>query len=106
MRWKFKLHILVLAVLSALVVRPVVVSLHNASLNFHQFQQNKAFSGVSQQITASHSVLRHLEKEAPDVTVLVAWTSKVKQASPSQNRLCVVSAFGITPPKSFLVLRI
>lgn len=104
-RMKILLRLLVMALVSAFVLRPVVVSIHNGALSGND-RQASASSHVSHQLSVPFSVLRGVEREAPDVVVLVPPAFNAKALPLVDGRSNVVSASGFTPPKSFLVLRI
>ncbi len=108
MRKKLKIYfkILALALLPAFVMRPVVVAVHNGSLHSAHQQETQTVSTHSQELSAPHSALRNVEREAPDVTTLIARISKVKTPSLLENHLRVAFASVVSSPKSFLVLRI
>ncbi len=108
MRKKIKIYsqILAIALLPAFVMRPVVVAVHNGSIHAADQQETKVFPTIPQVLSAPHLALRNIEREAPDVTVLVPRISKVKATLLLENQLSFTSVSVVTSPKSFLVLRI
>ena len=108
MRKKLKIYfqILALTLLPAFVLRPVVVAVHNGSLHSTNQQETKAFSTHSQELSTFHSAFRNVEREAPDVTVLIPRISKVKAPSLLENQVSFAFVSVVSSPKSFLVLRI
>jgi hypothetical protein len=105
---KIKIHfqVLALALLPAFIMRPVVVAVHNGSTLSVSQQEARFSASVSQQLSAPHSALRNVEREAPDVTALVPRISKAKAPLLLETPLNVVFTSAVSSPKSFLVLRI
>ncbi len=108
MRKKLKtcFQIFALALLPAFVMRPVIVTVNYGSFHSANSQETKAFSTNCQAFSASHLAFRSVDREAPDVTILVPRISKVKAPSLLENPINVVFASAVSSPKSFLVLRI
>lgn len=99
---KILTQVFALFLLPAFVLRPTLVNSQITPLHSGIPQESKAFAKV----LSSHSVFRHVEREAPDVTALNPRISKVKVPSLLDNRLSLVTASPSSSPQSFLILRI
>jgi len=98
------LKTLVLVLLTVLVLRPVVVSVHNGAVLGNVKQDGMSFSRL---LSAPHSVFHHIGKEAPpDVMALLPLFTRAKSLSLLDCRFNLVLTSCKPSPKSYLVLRI
>ncbi len=104
---KFKklFRISLLALLPALILRPVVVCVHNGATQPINHEIS-TFTLHSLELSTPHTALRHIAREAPDSMVLVHCITKAKAPSLSESRLSLEAVSCNTSPRNFLVLRI
>lgn len=94
----------ILALLTALVLRPAIVSAHNGMVLEKAHHEGNTLTSV---LSASHTLIHHLGKEAPpDLSALIPRFARTKAPLALGSPVKLVFTSFYTVPKSFLVLRI
>ena len=100
------IRIFLLVLLPAFIMRPVVVSVHNADNHSNNQQGSSSCSSHSTELSTHPLTLRSIEREAPDVISFIPCISKECGNFLPDSSFKPVSSTCISFQKSPLVLRI